>query len=126
MYTILSPLINTIPNLREVSPFSNSSASFKTKFMCMSKLFRLPLNSLPPLSLISTWEFNALPNTSNGLDVFTFFCVFKFITFPISSLLVGFIFKCMVIYPNSFKLTKKLIEPVKFDREKRVYGIIYG
>lgn len=117
--------MRTIPNLRAVSPPSNSSASFKTKFMCMSKLLRLPRNSLPPLSFISTWESNALPNTSNGRDVFTFFCVFKIITFPITFLLVGFIFKCMVDIPNSSKLTKKLIGPTKFDEEKSVWNYLW-
>ena len=73
MYTILSPLMSTTPNLLDVSPPTNSSASFSTKFICMSKLLRLPLNSTPPLSLIKTWEFNDLPNTSSGRDVFTFF-----------------------------------------------------
>ena len=85
---MLSPLISTTPNLRDDSPFSNSSASFNTKFMCMSKLFKTPLNSLPPLSLINTWEFNDLPNASSGLETFTFFCTLTIITFPITSLLV--------------------------------------
>ncbi len=73
---MLSPLMRTTPNLLDDSPLSNSSASFNTKFICMSKLLRTPLNSLPPLSFMSTWEFNDLPNTSSGLDVFKFFCAF--------------------------------------------------
>ncbi len=71
---MLSPLMRTIPNLFDVSPPSNSSASFNTKFICMSKLFKSPLNSLPPLSSINTWVFNDLPSTSKGLEVFKFFC----------------------------------------------------
>ena len=67
MYTILSPLMRTVPNLLIISPFSNSSASLRTKFMCKSKLFKIPLNSLSPLSLIKTGEFTAFPNASSGL-----------------------------------------------------------
>lgn len=97
---MLSPLIRTTPNLREISPLSSSSASFKTKFICMSKLFKTPLNSLPPFSFINTWEFNELPNASSGLCTFTFLCTFKNITYPITSMLVWFIFKCTAINYN--------------------------
>ena len=92
---MLSPLMRTIPNLLAVSKPSNSSASFNTKFICMSKLFKSPLNSLPPLSSINTCEFKDLPSTSKGLEVFKFFCTVTNITFPITSLLVRFIFKCI-------------------------------
>lgn len=78
-----------MPNLRDDSPFSSSSASFNTKFMCMSKLFNTPLNSLPPLSLIKTWEFNDLPNASSGLEILTFFCTLTLSPIHIS-LLVGY------------------------------------
>lgn len=75
MYTILSPRIRTVPNLLVDSPFSISSASFNTKFICRSKLFKIPLNSLSPLSFMRTGEFKDLPNASSGLCTFTF-CAF--------------------------------------------------
>ena len=59
--------MRTVPNLLSTCPSINYSASLRTKFMCKSKLVKIPLNSLSPLSLIKTGEFVAFPNASSGL-----------------------------------------------------------
>ena len=70
---MLSPRTKTTPKRRRDSPSFSSSASLITKFICISKLCKTPLNSFPPLRLIRTCEFKAWPNASRGLDVLLLF-----------------------------------------------------
>lgn len=67
MIVIVSPLMNTVPSFRFISPSILSSASWSTVFICMSKDIRLPMYCLPFFSSTSTLLPRALFRASSGL-----------------------------------------------------------